>query len=48
MTFVLTEEDFEIVTPDLRRVVEPGEFDVMVGSASDQIHLQGRLILGGD
>lgn len=48
MTFVLTEEDFEIVTPDLKRVVEPGEFDVMVGSASDQIHLQGRLILGND
>ncbi len=40
VTFHLTKTDFEIVTPSLQRVVEPGDFDVMVGSSSDNILLR--------
>lgn len=41
VTFFLPESDFEVVTPSLQQVVEPGDFDVMVGSSSDNILLRG-------
>ena len=40
VAFILGNDDFEIVAPNLERVVEPGDFDVMVGSASDNILLK--------
>ena len=43
VTFVLTRTDLEVVTASLQRVVEPGEFTVMVGSASDDIRLEGKM-----
>lgn len=41
VTFFLPESDFKVVTPSLQQVVEPGDFDVMVGSSSDNILLRG-------
>ena len=43
VTFVLTRTDLKVVTASLQRVVEPGEFTVMVGSASDDIRLEGKM-----
>lgn len=43
VTFVLTRTDLEVVTASLQRVVEPGEFTVMVGGASDDIRLEGKM-----
>ena len=39
VAFPLTAEDLSIYTPDLKQVLEPGEFKVMIGPASDNIHL---------
>ena len=41
VTFFLPKSDFEVVTPSLQQVVEPGDFDVMVGSSSNNILLRG-------
>lgn len=41
--FVLAPEDFSIIDRDMRRVVEPGDFKVMVGAASNDIRLEGVL-----
>ena len=37
VTFHLTADDFSIVGRDMKRVVEPGEFHVMVGASSEDI-----------
>ena len=42
VTFTLTKADLEVVTASLQRVVEPGDFTVMIGSASDNIKLTGN------
>jgi beta-glucosidase len=42
VTFTLTKADLEVVTANLQRVVEPGDFTVMIGSASDNIKLTGN------
>ncbi len=44
-TFTLTPEDFSIIDRNMKRVVEKGDFKVMVGSASDNIKLQTMLTL---
>lgn len=41
--FVLSEEDFVLVDRNLKRVVEPGTFQVMIGAASDDIRLQTKM-----
>ena len=40
VTFVLTEEDFFLVNDTLKKVVESGTFQVMIGSSSDDIRLE--------
>ena len=40
VTFVLTEEDFFLVNYTLKKVVESGAFQVMIGSSSDDIRLE--------
>jgi beta-glucosidase len=39
--FVLTTDDLALFDKDLRRVVEPGEFRIFVGSSSEDIRLKG-------
>lgn len=41
--FILSEEDFALVDRNLKRVVEPGTFQVMIGAASDDIRLQTKV-----
>lgn len=42
LTFTLTAADLEIVNREMRRVVEPGEFKVMVGAAANDVKLEGK------
>jgi beta-glucosidase len=41
-TFQLTADDLALYDKDLRRVVEPGQFRVLVGASSDDIRLTGE------
>lgn len=41
VTFVLGEEELALYNSEMRRVVEPGEFEVKIGAASDDIRLKG-------
>ena len=41
-TFKLTPDDLALYDADLRRVVEPGLFRVLVGASSDDIRLDGK------
>ena len=45
VTFVLGADDLSIVDADMKRVVEPGDFTVMIGSSSDNILLKATLTL---
>ena len=45
-SFTLTADDLSIVNGELKRVVEPGDFTVMVGPSSDNIKLNGKLTVG--
>lgn len=45
LTFHLRAEDLAIYDADMRLTVEPGDFTVMVGAASDDIRLTGRFRL---
>lgn len=39
VVFTIVEEDLSIINQDMKRVVEPGAFQIMVGTASDDIRL---------
>jgi beta-glucosidase len=41
-SFKLTADDLALYDADLRRVVEPGQFRVMIGASSDDIRLRGE------
>lgn len=41
----LTPEHFSLINAQMERVVEPGEFEIMVGSSSDKIHLSETINL---
>lgn len=43
--FTLRHDDLSLYDRNMNRVVEPGEFSVMVGSASDDIRLKGSFLL---
>lgn len=42
--FTLTSEDLSFINTDLKPVVEPGEFSIMVGSSCEDIRLNGSFI----
>lgn len=46
LSFTLTAADLEIVNKEMRRVVEPGEFRVMVGASSADIRLEEKFRVG--
>jgi len=43
--FVLKPDDLALFDRHMERVVEPGEFEVMVGSSSRAIHLNARFLV---
>lgn len=43
LEFTLNDEDLAIIDRNMKSVVEPGEFDVMVGGSSDNLPLRGVL-----
>ena len=43
--FVLGRKDFSYLGRDLKPVLEPGEFEIMVGSSSEDIRLKGSVVL---
>lgn len=45
VTFTLTPEDLSLWNMEMKRVVEPGEFKVMVGAASDDIKVEGSFVV---
>lgn len=46
--FFLTEDDLAIYDKDMFRVVEPGDFDVFIGSSSADIRLSGSFNIPGE
>ena len=40
VTFTLLPDDLALWNKEMKRVVEPGEFKVMVGAASDDLRLE--------
>ncbi len=42
ISFTLSPESLALLNKDMKWVVEPGKFKVIVGNASDNIHLQGE------
>lgn len=46
VTFTLTPEDLQLLDQDMRWVVVPGDFEIMVGSSSADIALKGALKVG--
>src|SRR5690606_25930234 len=45
VSFTVSREHLEMLDVDLRRIVEPGAFRVMVGASSKDIRLRGELIV---
>jgi beta-glucosidase len=45
VTFILTPYDFSLIDEDMKRVVEPGDFDIQIGSSSTDIRLQTKLLI---
>jgi beta-glucosidase len=44
VTFTLHPDQFAIWNAKMKRAIEPGKFEVMVGSSSADIHLRGTVI----
>lgn len=45
VTFTLGKEELSLYNRELKQVVEPGEFKVMIGAASNDIRLEGEFVL---
>ena len=43
ITFVLSEDDFVLINRELKKVVEPGTFHIMIGTSSDNIRLETKI-----
>jgi beta-glucosidase len=43
VSFTLTQDELEMLDKDLDWIVEPGEFNIMIGSSSEDISLEGTL-----
>ena len=43
VSFVLTPDDFAMYDNNMRRVVEPGEYEILIGSSSDDIRLKAKV-----
>ena len=41
--FILSESDFALVDRNLKTIVEPGTFQIMIGAASNDIRLQTKV-----
>lgn len=48
VSFTLGASDLELVNKEMQRVVEPGEFRVMVGASSADIRLEGKIVVPSD
>ena len=46
--FLLTDEDLSVIGKDMKPVVEPGDFAIMVGASSEDIRLTGTLTVKND
>lgn len=45
LSFTLTADDFALINRDMKRVVEPGDFEIQIGSSSDDIRLRTNLTI---
>ncbi|WP_052273033.1 glycoside hydrolase family 3 N-terminal domain-containing protein [Flavihumibacter solisilvae] len=45
VSFMLTANDLSVVNKEMKRVVEPGDFTVMIGGASDQLKLKEKIMV---
>lgn len=45
VTMTLTPEHFSLINPEMQRVVEPGEFEIMLGSSSSDIYLKDTITI---
>lgn len=43
VTFQIGFDELSIINADMRRVVEPGDFDIMIGASSQDIRLKDKL-----
>lgn len=43
ITFWITPEDLEMYNVDMKKVIEPGDFRILVGASSKDIRLKGKL-----
>ena len=45
LSFTLTADDFALIDRDIKRVVESGDFEIQIGSSSDDIRLRTNLTI---
>ena len=45
LTFTLTGKDLQLLDRKMKWVVEPGDFEVMVGASSEDIRLKDKFVL---
>lgn len=45
ISFSITKDDLSIINKEMEKVVEPGEFTIMIGSSSDKIELKESIVV---
>ncbi|MCD4769783.1 MAG: fibronectin type III-like domain-contianing protein, partial [Bacteroidales bacterium] len=48
VSFTLTPEDLKLWNKNMEFVVEPGEFEIMIGSSADDIRVKKTFMVSGD